>query len=205
MSTVAGVGSRTISGQFWHQGATGRALTSFADPAVSDGRYHRAGGAGVWYASDQEQGCWAELMRHFLDGGVDPFEVLRRVGRVRVDALQVLDLTDDPACAALGLTPADLTGEDYTRTQGVAAAAAAAGFGGLLAPSAALPRRRTLVVFAAGASTVTAETSQVRQPPPRLADLLRVIRLRHDMPTAVRDLLASMATAGSNAVRHRRR
>jgi hypothetical protein len=45
-------------------------LTSFADPALSNGRYHRAGGVGVWYASDQEQASWAELMRHFVDDGV---------------------------------------------------------------------------------------------------------------------------------------
>jgi len=144
-------------------------------------------------------------MRHFLDDGVDPFEVRRRVGRVKVDRLQVLDLTDPAVRAAVGLEESELLGDDYTKTQAVAAAAAAAGFGGLLAPSAALPRRLTLVAFASGMSAVTAEWSAVRQPPPRLADLLHTVRVRADMPFAVRDLLARLAVAGSDAVRRRRR
>lgn len=179
-------------------------MTSFADPALSNGRYHRVGGVGVWYASDQEQASWAELMRHFVDDGVDPFELRRRVGRVKVDGLRVLDLTDPSVRAAVGLEEADLLGDDYTKTQAVASAAAAAGFGGMLAPSAALPGRRTLVVFAAGESAITAEWSSVRQPPPRVADLLHTIRVRADMPAAVRSLLARLAAAGSDAIRRRR-
>jgi len=143
-------------------------------------------------------------MRHFVDDGVDPFEVLRRVGRVRVDRLDVLDLTNPGVRAAVGLDEADLVGDDYAKTQAVAAAAAGAGFGGVLAPSAALPGRRTLVVFASGATAIAEEWSAVRQPPPRLADLLRAIRLHRDMPTAVRDFLASLAAAGSEAIRRRR-
>jgi hypothetical protein len=144
-------------------------------------------------------------MRHFVDDGVDPFELRRRVGSVKVDGLQALDLTDPAVRAAVGLEDTDLLGDDYTKTQAVAAAAAAAGFGGLLAPSAALPGRRTLVVFAAGGSAITAEWSSVRQPPPRLADLLRAIRVRADMPLVVRQLLARLAAAGSDAIRRRRR
>lgn len=64
------------------------------------------------------------------------------------------------------------------------------GLAGLLAPSAAFPGRRTLVVFATGASAITAEWSAVRQPPPRVADLLHSMRVRADVPLAVRDLLA---------------
>lgn len=143
-------------------------------------------------------------MRHFVDDGVDPFELRRRVGRVTVDRLQVLDLTDPAVRAEVGLEATDLVGDDYTKTQTVAAAAAAAGFGGLLAPSAALPGRRTLVVFAAVTSAITPEWSAVRQPPPRLADLLRAIRVRADMPIAVRDLLARLAAAGADAIRRRR-
>jgi hypothetical protein len=128
-------------------------------------------------------------MRHFVDSGVDPFEVLRRVGRVRVDRLDVLDLADSSVRAAVGLDEVGLVGDDYAKTQAVAAA----GFGGLPAPSAALPGRRTLVVFAAGADAITA----VRQPPPRLADLLRAIRPHRDIPAAVRDYLASLGAAGT--------
>lgn len=42
-------------------------------------------------------------MRHFLDTGVDPFEIRRRAGRVTVTNLDVLDLTNPAVCAALEL------------------------------------------------------------------------------------------------------
>ena len=140
---------RQLRGRFWHQGPTRYPLGSFADPATSDGRYHRRGGAGVWYASDREQAAWAELFRHFTDEGVGPFEV-RRVGAVHVAGLKVLDLTDEVVRSSLGISLEDLTGDDYARAQEVADAARAAGFGGILAPSAAIEGRRTLVVFASG-------------------------------------------------------
>lgn len=81
---VATAPRRQISGRFWHQGPTRHPLTSCADPARGPGRYHRTGEPGVWYASSQEQAAWAELFRHFVHDGIDPFEVRRRVGRVYV-------------------------------------------------------------------------------------------------------------------------
>lgn len=144
-------------------------------------------------------------MRHFLDAGVDPFEIRRRVGPVRVDDLTVLDLTDSAVLSVLELTEVELVGDEYAIGQELAAAAEAAGFGGILAPSAALPGRRTLVVFASATTAIVEEYSTVRQPPPRLADLLRAIRPNSDMPRAVRDLLASLAALGSEAIRERRR
>ncbi len=144
-------------------------------------------------------------MRHFLDDGIDPFEIRRRVGRVEVRDLLVLDLTDTAVLRAVQLTEAELVSDDYTDTQELAHPVAGAGFGGILAPSAALPGRRPLVVFASTVTAVIEEYSVVRQPPPRLADLLRVIRAHQDMPRAVRDLIASLASLGSDMIRQRRR
>jgi RES domain-containing protein len=189
---------------FWHQGPVRHPLTSFPDPAVSDGRYHRRGETGVWYASDREQAAWAEMLRHFTDDGVDPFEIRRRIGRVRVVGLSVLDLTDFSVQHALGLTEADLIGDDYAATQAVAAAARDVGFDGLLAPSAALAGRLTLVIFAPGQRAVSAELSRVCQPPPRLADLGRAFRPHADMPAAVHAYLRSLFTAGSEVIRRNR-
>jgi RES domain-containing protein len=159
----------------------------------------------VWYASSQEQGAWAELFRHFLDEGVDPFEVRRRVGRVSVD-LQVLDLTDEATRSHLGVNEADLVSDNSTLTQDIAAAARDAGFDGVLAPAAALPGCETLAVFGhALSATVTAERSEVRQPPPRLADLLPWIRPHEDVPDTVRRLLITLGKLGAEAIRQRRR
>lgn len=201
---VATAPRRRIAGRFWHQGPTRHPLVDCAHPARGPGRYHRSGEPGVWYGSSQEQGAWAELFRHFLDDGVDPFELRRRVGRVSV-ALEVLDLTDPQVRAHVGVEESDLIGDDYALTQAIAEAARSAGFDGVLAPAAALPRRETLAVFAHALPLVQAERSEVRQPPPRLADLLPLIRPHERVPDAVRRTFRMIASAGADSVRRRRR
>lgn len=158
----------------------------------------------MWYASDQEQAAWAELFRHFLDEGVSPFEVLRRVGAVDAVDLNVLDLSDPEIRERLGISETDLVGDDHSISQDVAEEAAHH-FDGILSPSAALPGRRTLVVFPSGMAKLAVMSSRLRQPPPRLADLLNDIRLHRDVPSAVRSYLRSLAAAGADAIRRRRR
>ena len=201
---VARAPRRRLEGDWWHQGPTRHPHMSCADPARGPGRYHRQGEPGVWYASNQEQAAWAELFRHFVDVGVDPFEVRRRIGRVSVD-LDVLDLTDRQVRGSLGIDEGDLVADDYTTTQAIAAAARDAGFDGVLAPAAALPGRQTLAVFARALSKVTAERSEIRQPPPRLADLLPLIRPHERVPDAIRRAYQIIAGSGAEAIRRRSR
>jgi hypothetical protein len=201
---VATAPRRQLRGSYWHQGPARHPLTSCTDPALGAGRYYRTGEPGVWYASNREQGAWAELFRHFVDEGVEPFEVRRRVGRVSVD-LQVLDLTDEKTRSHLSVNEGDLVSDDYAITRTVATAARDAGFDAILAPAAALPGCQTLAVFAHVLSTVDAERSEIRQPPPRLAGLLPLIRPHENVPAAVRRLLKTLERAGAEAVRRRRR
>lgn len=201
---VATAPRRKVSSNYWHQGPTRHPLTSCADPARGPGRYHRTGEPGVWYASNREQGAWAELFRHFVDEGVDPFEIRRRVGRVSV-TLQVLDLTDKKVRSHLGVDEEDLVSDDCATTQAIATAARDAGFDAVLAPAAALPDCETLAVFVHALPNVEAERSEVRQPPPRLTDLLPLIRPHEDMPDTVRRLLKTLEQAGAEAIRRRRR
>ncbi len=199
---VASAPRRRVAGNWWHQGPTRHPLTSCADPARGPGRYHRAGEPGVWYASNQEQAAWAELFRHFIDDGVDPFEVRRRIGRATVD-LDVLDLTDWQVRDHVGVDEGDLLSDDYTTTQALAAAARGAGFDGVLAPAAALPGRQTLAVFVHALPKVKAERSAIRRPPPRLADLLPLIRPHERVPDAIRRAYRIIAAAGAEALRRR--
>lgn len=118
--------------------------------------------------------------------------------------LNVLDLCDPEIRDRLGISEPVLVGDDYSRCQAVADEAARH-FDGVLAPSAALPGRRTLVVFPSGMAKLAVASSRVRQPPPRLADLLIDIRLHRDVPSAVRGYLRSLAAAGADAIRRRRR
>lgn len=93
---VATARRRTLTGKFWHQGSTRHPLVSCLDPAAGPGRYHRTGEPGVWYASNREQGAWAELFRHFVDEGIDPFEIRRRVGRASVELRYSISPTSRP-------------------------------------------------------------------------------------------------------------
>jgi hypothetical protein len=141
-------------------------------------------------------------VRHFVDVGIDPFEVRRRVGRVAVD-LDVLDLTDQEVRAHLDIHESDLLSDDNTITQELAAAAQDARFDAILAPAAALPGRQTLAVFARALPKVHAERSEIRQPPPRLADLLPLIRPHERVPDTIRRMFRTMAEAGAEAIRRR--
>lgn len=127
----------------------------------------------------------------------------RRVGRVSVD-LHVLDLTNATTRAHLGVDEDDLTSKDCAITQAIACAARDAGFDAVLAPAAGLPGCTTLAVFAEALRNVTAERSQVRQPPPRLADLLPLVRPHEDVPDAVRRLLKTLERFGADEIRRRR-
>jgi len=134
------------------------------------------GEPGAWYGSTTELGAWAELLRHHRSRELSPFAIRRRIGRAQVEGLRVLDLSDAQVREALGLTEADLTGDDLTRCQALGAAARAAGFEGILAPSAALPDESILVVFPAAIAKVTEEHSRVQHAPARLRALVSRIR-----------------------------
>lgn len=190
--------------QFWHQGSVRRDVVSLVESPHYDARFHVAGGPAAWYASSTQQGAWAELFRHFLDDGVDPFEVRRRVARVRVAGLRVLDLTKQDVREAVGITLTELTGDDYAACQRIAQIARDNGLDGILSPSAALANNTTLVVFDVAAEKITVELSSVSVPPPRLADLLSRIRLHRNVPSSVRNLIRYLEVLGSGVIRRRR-
>ncbi len=197
-----------ISGRWWHQNAPRFALLDCADPAVVDARYQRRGQPGVWYASSRERSAWAELLRHTQSPELSPFQLRRRVGRVQVTGLRVLDLTDPRVRDQLGVGEDELVGDDYRPCQQLAELARAAGFDGLLAPSAALDGHLTLAVFAhvlTDPTKITAEHSRVQAPPVTLLDLLPGIRPIGDQAAAVRALFDRLIAQGRDAVRRSRR
>lgn len=113
-----------------------------------------------------------EFFRHHTSTELSPLEVKRRVGRVRVERLDVLDLTDPDVQEALGVTDADLTDDNLQLCQALSDAARRAGFAGIVAPSAAVTGETTLVVFHAGMRRVTEVHSRIQVPPKRLQRLL---------------------------------
>jgi hypothetical protein len=135
----------------------------------------------TWYGSRTERGAWAELFRHFLDDGVSPFEVRRRVGRVDAQVI-VLDLTSKRILDALDVSVDDLIADDLTVCQDLAELAIEAGFEAIHGPAAPLERERTLAVFgtAIKANLTGVLDKGVRRAPIRMYDVLRVIRLPAD-------------------------
>jgi hypothetical protein len=100
-------------------------------------------------------------MRHFVVGGVDKRNIVRRFGSVDVD-LHLLDATDDNVLEKLRLDAAWLSDpDDWSIAQGVASFAHAIGFAGMILPSAALQGARTLVVFEAGRAGVSVGATAV--------------------------------------------
>ncbi len=175
--------ARTPSRSFrvWHQGTPKYAVTSVADPPQGAGRYHRPGGTATWYGSRTERGAWAELFRHFVDDGVSPFEVRRRIGRA--DAVVVaLDLSAKRIRDALGVSLDELTGDDLAVCQELAELAIEAGFEAIHAPSAPLERERTLAVFGTAIKANLGDVLDkgIRRAPIRMYDALRLIRLPAD-------------------------
>jgi RES domain-containing protein len=177
LSAIKEIRPRALTRRFWHQGPTGRALPSFPSPASYGARYHRAGAEGAWYASSRERAAWAELLRHHQSPELSPFEVRRRVGRVRVEDLAVLDLTDPEVREHIGVTEAELVADDLSLCQAIGERANKAGFDGILAPSAALPGEATLAVFPNGMKRVVEEHSRIQRPPRTLMRVLRRTRL----------------------------
>ena len=143
---------------------------------MTNGRYHRTYGPGVWYASSSENGAWAELFRHHEPGGVSPLEVIRRMGRARVKGLRVLDLTDANVREMFGASRNDLVTDRLALCQKIAGYAWKSGYDGILAPSAALEGERTLVVFASAMRKITEQRSRIGRPPARAHRLLGSIR-----------------------------
>jgi hypothetical protein len=93
-AAVGAVTARRLTGSWWRQGAVGYPLASLPETARSAGRSHRRGQRPVLYASDSERAAWAELLRHHQSPELDPFHIRRRVGRLELHDLAVLDVTD---------------------------------------------------------------------------------------------------------------
>ena len=137
---------RVVDGEFFRHTAPKRAPLAVPHTARASGRYHRKGQQPRLYASSTRDTAWGELFRH-TEPEVSPFEVRRRMSKLRVSALPVLDLTDAGVQGQLGITKRNLIRNRPAVCRRIADLARQAPdrFGGLLAPSAADPSEHTLV------------------------------------------------------------
>lgn len=135
-----------------------------ARPAPASGRYHRAREPWPLYSSLAPATAWAEW-RAATGGALDPAAERRRLWRVDVTELPVLDLRRAETRAALGVEVGELIGP-RERCQEVASRARQLGADGLIVPSAAHAGAWNLVVFPSGFGAVRPAGSTVRNPVP---------------------------------------
>ena len=116
----------------------------------------------MWYGATTESAAWAELAKRASGGqGL----VQRRLVSVDASRLHVLDLTDPNVRSALEVDLPDLTGDDYTLPQTIAAWTRERGFDGIVAPSAVESGAGTLVVFGEAVGKLTVASDAIRVPP----------------------------------------
>ncbi len=133
-------------------------------PAPAEGRYHRPGEPWPLYASLEPATVWAEWSAA-TRGAIDPRTERRRLWRIDVSALPVLDLRRPGVAEGAGVTLDQLTGP-RARAHGLAAVARKLGAEGMVVPSAAREGAWNLVVFRSGFERLRSAGSRTTNPTP---------------------------------------
>jgi RES domain-containing protein len=138
-------------------------------PAPTGGRYHRPGEPWPLYASLDADTVWSEWSAA-TRGAIDPHDERRRLWRISVTDLPVVDLRRGDAVSELDVDLATLTGA-RSRAHGLAARARDVGAQGMVVPSAAREGGWNLVVFPTGFVHVRAAGSRAMHPRPPAASV----------------------------------
>lgn len=121
----------------------------WANANSRSGRFHRALEHTTQYLSLHPLGPAAEMLRHNVGPGAGATEydaVLLNLWAVIVDDGNIVHVDFDN-CAALGIAPEELVGDDYGPTQELADRLRRDGAAGIRVPSVALPGSDNLVLF----------------------------------------------------------
>jgi RES domain len=118
----------------------------WAFPSSRGGRFHRGRTEIVQYLSLHPLGPAAEMLRHNVGPNGNPDDVILNLWTALIDLDDVTGV-DFKDCGRYGLTPDELVGDDYARTQALADDVRASGAVGMIVPSAALPGTYNLILF----------------------------------------------------------
>ena len=133
-------------------------------PAPVGARCHRAGDPWPLYASLDPETAWAEW-RAATRGAIDPSSERRRLWRLDVTDMNVVDLRRSDAREQLGIELGAITGARRA-AQELAARVRDVGADGLILPSAAHRKHWNLVVFPNGFPKVRVIGSSATRPRP---------------------------------------
>jgi RES domain-containing protein len=132
-----GVEPRTWSGEVLRHHAPRYGALDGQGARANGGRWNPPGSFPVIYTALDRATVDAEFNRLSRRTGLPASSFLpRRLTTIRVALGKVLDLTDARVRRRVGVTPAALTDDDWTRTQRIGLAAQFLGFEAILAPGA---------------------------------------------------------------------
>ena len=138
VAAIDELGSTPFSADVFRHVAAGRDPRSGRGARNFGGRWNPPDSFAVIYCGLDVSTVVGEFHRLARRQGVAARGFLpRELYRLRVDLLAVLDLRDDAARRAIGLSDRELRGDDLGACQAIGAAAHSVGIEGVLAPSAA--------------------------------------------------------------------
>lgn len=148
----------------WHIPAGGDSL--YRPPTPADGRWQSGANIEGIYLAAEEATAWAEWYRWLAELEIEPLRGLpRELWQHRVNLSSVADLTSADALAAVGLTSAEPTREQWPAFQDIGERLHADGCDGLLYRSAARADGLCLCVFRRAATETARRLNPI--PPPR--------------------------------------
>lgn len=162
----------------------------WAFPSSRSGRFHRGLLDTVQYLCLHPLGPAAEVLRHHVGPDGSPDDLLLNLWAVVVDEDGLVEVTFDN-CAAFGIMPDELVGDDYGPTQALGARLLQAGHPGFTVPSAALPGTDNLVLFGprvfapylldppSTAEVRTGHLTDGARPPSEVVGLVRWVGAQH--------------------------
>jgi RES domain-containing protein len=168
--------ARTVSGTYFRHSDPKYGALELQQPAPTSGRYHLKGDEAPAYCASSVEASWAELFRH-VEPAISPFEVKRRMSRLEIDGLRVLDLTNPDIRDALDVPERRLVGNALRTCQQLARFVRRwpDHFDGILAPSAGVRGMETLVIFPRGFPHARVVDEDTGPPPTRLIYLFEQV------------------------------
>lgn len=148
VEVVGGLPTIAVAAATYRHLTPGRAPLGGEGARIQGGRWNPPESFPTLYLAFTVDGAVAEFRRLAVKAGRQTSDFLpRELYRVDVELTTVLDLTDPDSLGVLGVTAAQLTGEDLSLPRGIGDAAHYLDIEAVQAPSAAAAGARVLAVF----------------------------------------------------------
>lgn len=156
----------TVRGEYYRHTHPKARLDEPPPRVLQADRWQQPGDESVLFMSDSEATIWAEWTRKVASIDADvTVEAVRNVGCLALSTDNAVNLTDPDVLQILGITDADLNGDDTSVPHAVLAAARHLRIDVLVAPSAARAGGTTVIVLPPAIVRVEVRFEERRAPP----------------------------------------